>query len=184
VRPSDIKEYMQPVAVCAKLRRVTDNFTPPARNTRNEIRAFRAISPTLWTSGQPTEADFTAIRDAGFVTVVNLALPTSDHALPNEGSIVTALGMTYIHLPIKFDSPQKEDFEKFRAIMNTFSKKPIYVHCAANMRVSAFVYLHRILDLGVSPEAALNDLEAIWSPDTVWSTFINTRLEECTPQKS
>src|SRR4030095_14968557 len=50
------------------------------------IYNFRAISDKLGTAGQPTEAQFKLVRDAGFAAVINLALPTSDNALPNEGS--------------------------------------------------------------------------------------------------
>jgi hypothetical protein len=31
------------------------------------------------------------VREAGFEAVINLALPTSDNALANEGSVVTGL---------------------------------------------------------------------------------------------
>src|SRR5436309_14841832 len=66
----------------------------------SNIYNFRAINEQLGTAGQPSEAQLRFVRDAGFDVVINLALPTSDNALPNEGSIVTALGMAYVHIPI------------------------------------------------------------------------------------
>src|SRR5215510_14560038 len=59
----------------------------------SEIYNFRAVGDRLGTAGQPTEQQFQAIRDAGYEVVLNIALPTSDNALPNEGSLVTGLGM-------------------------------------------------------------------------------------------
>src|SRR5450756_117291 len=39
----------------------------------------------------------------------NLALPTSDNAIPNEGSVVTSLGMAYVHIPVDFKAPTQKD---------------------------------------------------------------------------
>ncbi len=52
-----------------------------------EIYNFRAISERIGTAGQPTESQFRVVREAGFDAVINLALPTSDNALANEGSM-------------------------------------------------------------------------------------------------
>jgi hypothetical protein len=52
----------------------------------------------------------------------------------------------------------------------------VFVHCAANMRVSAFVFLHRVLHHHVSKAEAEGDLHAIWKPDAVWSQFIQDQL--------
>jgi hypothetical protein len=52
----------------------------------------------------------------------------------------------------------------------------IWVHCAANMRVSAFLGLYRVLrqDLPVAQAFAL--MHEIWQPDPVWSKFIASQL--------
>ena len=75
-------------------------------NTLTRIRNFLRIDDRLATSGMPQPDDFAALRQAGFDVVINLALPTSDNALPNEGELVSAQGMTYIHIPVNFDAPQ------------------------------------------------------------------------------
>ena len=64
------------------------------------IPNFLQLSETVATAGQPTEAQITAIQAAGYRVVINLALPTSTNALPNEQALVEALGMTYIHIPV------------------------------------------------------------------------------------
>lgn len=53
------------------------------------IYNYRATGEQLGAAGQPTQDQFYAIRDAGFEAVINLALPTSDNALANEGGTVT-----------------------------------------------------------------------------------------------
>ena len=144
----------------------------------NAIRNFLQIDERLATSGMPAAEDFESIGRAGYGAVINLALPTSDHALANEGDLVTRAGMTYIHLPVNFEAPRPEDFNRFAAVMNTLRNERVFVHCAVNKRVSAFVFLYRTLRSAQSRPDAERDLQRIWNPDGVWREFINARLAE------
>jgi hypothetical protein len=47
-----------------------------------------------------------------------------------------------------------------------------------NMRVSAFMFLYRVLKQNVPESEATSDLHAIWEPDEAWSRFIAERLQE------
>ena len=143
----------------------------------NHIRNFLRIDDRLATSGMPQPEDFIVLRQAGFDVVINLALPTSDNALPNEGELVSAQGMTYVHIPVKFDAPQPADFERFTRMMDACAGQEVFVHCATNMRVSAFVFLHRLIH-GADRTTAESDLRKIWQPDGVWREFVNQRLGE------
>ena len=142
----------------------------------SEIYSFRSIGDKLGTAGQPTESQFSAIHEAGFEAVINLALPTSDNALPHEGSIVTGLGMSYVHIPVDFNAPAPRDFRAFCQVMEVFDGRRVFVHCAANMRVSTFVFLYRVLYRRVAASEAESDLHAIWHPNEVWSRFIQDQL--------
>jgi len=137
-----------------------------------DIYNFRRLSPTLTTSGQPDEAHFAALRDAGVETVINLALADSPRALPDEPGTLAALGLRYIHIPVEFTAPTEADFDAFAAAMDGLGDSPVHVHCAANYRVSAFIYRYRVERLGCSEDAARADLEAIWEPDAVWQNFL------------
>lgn len=147
------------------------------QNDLSEIYNFHSFGEKLGTAGQPTEAQFRSIREAGFETVINLALPTSDNAIVNEGSIVTGLGLSYVHIPINFKAPTSQNFQEFCRVMEAFDDKSVFVHCAANMRVSAFVFLYRVLHQNVSVSDAERDLYAVWQPDEVWEQFINDQLK-------
>ena len=144
----------------------------------SEIYNFRAIGDRLGTAGQPTEDQFRVIKEAGFEAVINLALPTSDNALAHEGSLVTGLGMSYVHIPVDFKAPTAPDFRAFCRVMEAFEERRVFVHCAANMRVSAFIFLYRVLRQRVPSSEAQRDLDAIWQPDEVWSRFIRNQLEQ------
>ena len=147
----------------------------------SEIYGFRAVGESLGTAGQPTQAQFRTVRESGFEAVINLALPTSDNAIPNEGSVVTSLGMSYVHIPVDFKAPTSQDFRAFCRVMATFDDRPVFVHCAANMRVSAFVFLYRVLVQRVEVSEAERDLHAVWQPDEVWRRFIRDELTNHKP---
>jgi putative acetyltransferase len=142
----------------------------------SEIYQFRAVGEKIGTAGQPTESQLRMVREAGFQVVVNLALPTSDNALANEGSLVTGLGMSYVHIPVDFKAPTDGDFQAFCRVMEAFDDRPVFVHCAANMRVSAFVFLYRVLRQRAPVSEAESDLHAIWQLDEVWTRFIHDQL--------
>ena len=133
----------------------------------SEIYSFHSVGDKLGTAGQPGQEQFRTVREAGFEAVINLALPTSDNALANEGSVVTGLGMSYVHIPVDFKAPTSQDFRAFCRVMEAFDGRPVFVHCAANKRVSAFVFLYRVLCQRVTVPEAERDLHAMWQPDEI-----------------
>jgi protein tyrosine phosphatase (PTP) superfamily phosphohydrolase (DUF442 family) len=139
---------------------------------------FLPLSETLITAGQPTEKQLLAVKDGGYQTVVNLALGSAHNALVDERSTVESLGMEYVHIPVEFDRPTPEDFDKFCALMKENGDQPLFVHCAANFRVSAFMYLYRRIYLGWGADDAITDLNKIWTPNAVWQQFINEILDQ------
>ncbi|MBW4479810.1 MAG: protein tyrosine phosphatase family protein [Tolypothrix brevis GSE-NOS-MK-07-07A] len=137
-----------------------------------DIYNFLKISDTIATSGQPTSKQFSAIKKAGYEVIVNLALPESSNALPDEKQIVENQGMQYIHIPVVWENPTLENVTEFFHVMEGNVDKQVFVHCAANMRVSAFMYLYRCLHEGISNEDAKKDLQKIWIPNETWQSFI------------
>src|SRR5687768_1338106 len=112
-----------------------------------KIYNYHRFSEKLATSGQPREEQFDLIKQSGFEVIINLALPTSTNALPDEAAIVQRCGLKYIHIPVLWEKPTRHDLLQFFQVMEENSDKPVFVHCAMNMRVSAFMYLYRILKL-------------------------------------
>lgn len=136
----------------------------------------------LWTSGQLTKGDILALPELGIEAVVNLALPTSSNALPGEAELVTGLGMTYIQIPVEWEAPREEDLLLLVGILSALDKKKIWLHCARNMRVSAFVYLYRRMTLGEDELAARRLMDLVWQPDPVWQSFIQETLAKHLPR--
>ena len=140
------------------------------------INAFLPLGEKVGTAGQPTPEQFTLIRQEGFGAVINLALATSPGAIPDEGALVTGLGMDYVHIPVEFSAPQQEDLRQFFAAMDRLGDKKVFVHCIANKRVSAFMFLYRVLKLGHTIADAEMALHRLWLPDPVWQAFIDRAL--------
>jgi protein tyrosine phosphatase (PTP) superfamily phosphohydrolase (DUF442 family) len=137
------------------------------------IYNFRRLSPTLTTSGQPTEAQFAGIGAAGVGTVINLALAESPNALADKAGLLASLGIRYVAIPVDFAAPTEDDFRRFADEMDALADAPVHVHCAANYRVSAFLYRYRRERLGWAEGQARPDLDALWQPAGVWADFIS-----------
>ena len=136
----------------------------------------RRISPDLLTAGQPRPEHFRVLAGSGFEAVINLATDASPNALANEGDLVRAAGMDYHALPIEWTAPTANHFARFCDLMDRLGSRRKLVHCALNMRVSAFVFLWRVLHRSVKIEDAARDLYSVWTPDAVWSRFISEQL--------
>jgi protein tyrosine phosphatase (PTP) superfamily phosphohydrolase (DUF442 family) len=146
-------------------------------NKIEDIYNYQKISDSIATSGQPTKEQFSAIKQSGYQLVVNLALPESTNALPDEKQIVEAEGIHYVHIPVVWEKPSIENVNEFFSVMEANSDKKVFVHCAANMRVSAFIYLYQRLHESISEEEAKKDLHKIWIPNENWQKFMEQVIE-------
>lgn len=142
-------------------------------NIKNYVR----VSDDIATSGQPGRGDFPEIADAGYAAVVNLATGTSPDAVPDEGDIASASGMAYYHIPVVWTAPEISDLDRFFSVMDSLRGGKVWVHCVLNMRASAFVYLYRLINLGVPEEEAIRPMNEVWEPDEIWRGFIELAKE-------
>jgi len=152
--------------------------------TLEGIFNYLPIGEKLLTSGQPTEAQFQCVKEAGYLHVINLAPHDAENALPDERASLESLGMEYTHIPVDFKGPTEADFLRFCEAMKEVGTAPVLVHCAANMRVSAFIYRYRRDILREPPETLTKDLHQIWQPFGVWKDFIASRSPEANPRES
>ena len=138
-----------------------------------DARAYQRVSDQLGTAGQITYDEVAAVKAAGFDVVINLA-PANEERNSLEGFHVTQEGMTYVQIPVAWQEPSQRDLQLFFDVMKANEDRSVFVHCFANMRASAFVYLYRTIHGGVSEEAALAEMAKIWDPATQpqWAAFI------------
>ena len=141
-----------------------------------DIYNFLPIDERWATAGQPTVEQFAAIKAAGYEVIINLGMPDSPRAVLNEMEVVAAQGIDYVAIPVVWEAPTGADLAAFFAAMNANQAKKRFVHCIANMRVSAFTFLYRHLVLGVPVDKARQTLHQIWEPNPIWQQFIDEQL--------
>ena len=140
-----------------------------------KIYNYHDIPGLFTTSGQPNKYQLKLIAQNGYDVVINLA-PSSvlEGSVIDEAEVLTANKVKYIHIPVNFNNPANDDFSLFVKNLNENKDKKIWIHCAANMRVSAFVYKYRRDVLGLEDKQVIKDMELIWSPNRTWNTFISS----------
>lgn len=139
---------------------------------------YARISDRIATSGQPDSDEFKIIAAAGFTSVVNLAMHDSDGAIREEGYLVALSGMSYFHIPVPFDAPTAIHLRHFIQLMEMLETEKVWIHCAMNYRVSAFMFCYLKLVKGYAEEAAKSPIFDFWQPDRVWQQFIHLSRDE------
>ena len=144
------------------------------KNILNYIKINELIS----TSGQPKIEEFDLIKDEGFEVVINLALCNASNAIENEDKVVTNLGMSYFHIPVDFENPKLSDLKLFINVMQSLGANKVWVHCAKNYRVSAFMYVYHKYVLKTPFENIDLSIFNIWNPDKTWQELMKITLED------
>lgn len=144
----------------------------------HKILNYIQVNNNIATSGQPTPKQFEEIANEKYEIVINLALSTSSNAIKDEDKIVSELGMTYIHIPVDFEEPSKEHLKQFLRILASLDERKVWIHCALNYRVSAFMYVfHKYIYQTPFDEIDLTLLEE-WCPDTKWQELMKITPDE------
>lgn len=146
-----------------------------------EIAGWQRLHAWATTSGRLQDGDIARLAELGVRHVINLALPDSPGALPDEGEELARHGIRYTHIPVPFDAPEESHYAAFLEALEN-SDRPCHVHCIMNWRVSAFFYRYHCENGMMSPEAARILMEVQWSPETsdsphasAWVRFIAAR---------
>ena len=145
--------------------------------TVENITNYLRVTDRISSSGQPQENEFRAISSAGFAAIINLAMPDSDNAIPEEGSIVTELGMSCHHIPVPFDAPKSNHLKQFFGLMDSLQGQKVWVHCVVNYRASAFLYLYRRWK-GMSEDEAQMAMFKNWTPNAMWLAFMAQPIDQ------
>ncbi len=107
-----------------------------------------------FSGGQPSEVDFSIMKDGGIQHVVNLR-PSSEQDW-NEGEVVEALGMSYHQIEIAgADDLSVANAQKLGALINGFGSEPYFVHCASGNRVGALIAINEAIANGKNVEEAV-----------------------------
>ena len=144
----------------------------------NKILNFIKINELISTSGQPKIEEFEFIAKEGFEVIINLALNSSSNAIENEDKIVSSLNMSYIHIPVDFENPKLSDLKLFLNILQALGANKVWIHCAKNYRVSAFMYVYHKYILHTPFEQIDLSIFDMWQPSLVWQELMKVQLED------
>jgi len=142
------------------------------------IKNFMSVTSKLATAGQPSQSQLKEIDDAGFEVIINLGLLDSKCCISDEAGLIQSFGLEYHHIRVNFQTPKLENLQNFFSIMDRVKDKKVFVHCAANKRVSIFVSLYGEAKLNWSREKSDTIIKQIWQPDEVWYSFIAYARQE------
>lgn len=140
------------------------------------LPSVSVIDDLLCTAAQPSAEQLSVLGETGVRHVINLALPSSDRAVADEGARLAAQGITYVHIPVQWEAPAAAQFLLFAQVLWAMRDEAVLVHCACNMRASAFAFLYRVLHEGVPLEEAAATLHAVWRPEGAWRDFLGLQL--------
>lgn len=144
----------------------------------SKILNYIKINELISTSGQPKPEEFEYIANEGFEVIVNLAVSCSSNALENEDKIVTNLNMTYIHIPVNFENPNLSDLKLFLTILQSLESNKVWIHCAKNYRVSAFMYVYHKYILHTPFEQIDLSIFETWQPSLPWQELMKVSIEK------
>ncbi|MEZ4415597.1 MAG: protein tyrosine phosphatase family protein [Gemmatimonadota bacterium] len=151
----------------------------PAPAPLATVRNFQIVSERLASSGQIGYDQIPLIREAGYQVIINLAVADEERN-GREGFLVAQEGLTYVHIPVVWDEPEIADVRMFFDVMRANRDRKVYVHCFANMRASAFVYLCRTLVEGMPEAEARATMNAVWDPreNDAWARLLERARTE------
>jgi len=138
-----------------------------------EIRNFVQLTENFATAGQPTVAQFPMIAENGYRHVINLAMPDHPDSLSNEGELVTSSGMSYIHIPVPFDNPAREQVRLFCNILSRTEKEKVFIHCIMNYRVSAFMYHYLSKVDRLDETRSRSPIFRVWNMEPAWAELMS-----------
>jgi uncharacterized protein (TIGR01244 family) len=124
----------------------------------NIVDNYGRATPYIGTGGFIDPTGIPMLKMLGFKTVVSLLKP--DEGTPNEGQLIEAAGMKYIHIAVPTKAPTAEQVAEFAKIAEDPANYPILLHCESSNRVGAMWALYRA-SKGVPPMIAIEEGRAL-----------------------
>ena len=168
-----------PVLLMTALSATGAGAQAPGPEPLESVRNFQVVDHRLASSGQIAYDQVPLIRERGYEVVINLAI-ADEVRNGMEGFHVAEEGLTYVHIPVDWNEPTTRDVRAFLDVMQANRDRKVYVHCFANMRASAFVYLYRTLVEEVPEASARATMLEVWDPadEPQWAALIERAQAE------
>jgi protein tyrosine phosphatase (PTP) superfamily phosphohydrolase (DUF442 family) len=146
-------------AACSLVLLLAQTPQAPAADEQ-PIRNFLKVSPEFCSGGQPRPEHFARLRADGVKSVLNLRT-TEEHRASDEQAAAERAGLKYFNVPVVFTAPQEAQVDEFLRLTDAPENRPMFVHCAAAVRVGAFFLVRRVVRDGWGWDAALAEARKI-----------------------
>ena len=125
------------------------------------VRNFARLGTTVACAGATSTEALPAIKDAGFVSVINLRLASEPGAeVEKEEAAAKALGLRYFHVP--FDGkPDPKAADQFLQAITTPGAEPAFIHCAGGNRAATMWLIKRLVVDGWDQGRAIEEAAAL-----------------------
>jgi uncharacterized protein (TIGR01244 family) len=142
------------------------------------VRNYSRVDATVGCGGQVDPAAMASLKSEGFVSVINLRLPTEEGANVEQGrAAAQAAGLKYIHLPFNAASPDSKVVDSFLAAVADRANQPVFIHCGSASRVGGMWTIKRALQDKWPLEKALAEGKAIGLNNPGLETFITDYIK-------
>ena len=123
------------------------------------VRNFTQVDATFACGGALSKDAMASLKEAGFVTVVNLRAASEEGAnVDAEREAAKAAGIRYAHLPFVSASPDATKVDEFLKIVSDPARQPVLLHCNSGARAAMFWAIKRVLIDGWPVEQAMSEL--------------------------
>lgn len=135
------------------------NAVPPTAADQ-PIRNFLQVSPEFCTGGQPRPEHFAKLKANGVKAVLNLRTP-EEHRASEEQAAAEQAGLKYFNVPGVFTAPQDAQVDAFLRLTDAPENRPMFIHCAAAVRVGGFWLIRRVVRDGWGWDAAVTEARKV-----------------------
>ena len=106
---------------------------------------FLAVNDQIYRGGQPSDRGFRNLAEMGVKTIVDLREEGEERS-KDEKRLVKALGMKYVHIPMKgMKTPKDKQISQALRVLNDDSAAPVFIHCKRGAdRTGAVLACYRI----------------------------------------
>ena len=126
------------------------------------IRNYSRVDATVGCGGAVDPAAMASLRKEGFISVINLRLPTEEGANVDAGrAAAQTAGLKYIHLPFNVAMPDSKVVDSFLAAVADKSNQPVFIHCGSASRVGGMWMIKRVLQDKWMLDRAMTEAKAI-----------------------
>ncbi len=126
----------------------------PIEALRGVVNANQAL-PNVVTAGQPSEAHFRALKEAGLEVVLDIRDPMEPRSL-DQPALMKELGFDYRNIVVTDGTLSDETLDQITQVMRDTADKQVLVHCHTGNRVGGSLIPYLMLDREFSEEAATN----------------------------